>query len=58
MLYYSEIMKASSWKTEVFGNDLIFLLPWFVFESQYILHSGMVVSEILEVCLKKETVAV
>ena len=53
MLYCSEILKTSSLKIEAFGNSLIFLLPLFVFESKYILHSGILVSEILEAVFKK-----
>ena len=38
----------------MFGNGPIFLLPLFIFESQYILHSGMLVSEILEAVFKQD----
>ena len=52
-LYSSEILKSNQWKIEVFGNEPIFSFLDFVLQSEYIFHSGMVVSQILEAVLKK-----
>ena len=38
---------------EVFGNEPIFSFLDFVLQSEYIFHSGLVVSQILEAVLKK-----